>query len=1306
MFLIRILQFDFFWGKKIPIVGNTGTRDQTACQLLQQIVDKLPATATAAATTPTAAPAAAETALSEEERLLLESFGVGLGPTPQPTPQQPTSLSAALYPLLQQQQLMFNMAAAAQQQLVAQQMGLVVPPQFGSSPAAPRPLLPAPPAPSAALPMYPGPMFGGAAASGGIHLPSAPAPPPALTGGPATMPATNDFGSLSVQQKESIFAAAAAGVTATPPRMRETGPPTNVVISRSDRIPVSAPPLAVSLSVTVPPQHRLGGLSTASTPQRVVPSPAAMATPPVSHSFFSTPQSAYKTPSGGASQPSPSTTPHNHQISLPDGVSPVIRAPFIISDAAQTGAAAVPITTQSLLSYIPTPIYSAVTPSPEKGILASGGSGIKSRMASGGGVTTPKARQPSIGEDGAPEEYEPQIEFAPVVPLPEEVEVVTGEEDETVLFEERAKLFRFADETKEWKERGVGQAKILRNVETGQVRFLMRRDQTYKVCANHRLLPDMKLDLMKGNAKARVWGAQDFADGELRTEKFCIRFKTEEQAESFQTAFVAAAKAAPAAGVTPKKADKEAALSTTTTGGGQTLAQFAAAQKAGSWECAGCLTRNDNAKIQCLACEGPKPGCEEEVKKLKEAAAATKPAAVMTLGAGGGFKFSSTAATTTITTSTTPGGFTFGGGITVTPVKPAAAGGFTFGAAAATTTSSSSGTTLGGFTFATPPTVDKKSAVDQDEKKKEEKKADEAAPLKPSPFAGFSFGGGTQIATAKTTTTDLFGGFGGGAKVEAVKAPEPISAGGKILGADSPSLSFVALANSSAEGFKKDPNFKGFAGAGTPLFGGGGSKKEMPPQPEKSEEKAEEAAGADEEYEPDVVFQPVVPLPELIEVKTGEEEEDSLFSERCKLFRFAAETKEWKERGVGDFKILKNRQSGRVRFLMRRDQVLKICCNHYLLPGMEITPLQTSDRAWTWSAADYAEGEVKNELFALKFKTAEMAGNWKSVVDQCQKELAAMPPSPKKSDETTSATGTKVEEIAAMTKTAATGGSTTTLAQFAAAQKAGSWECASCLTRNDNAKIQCLACEGPKPGCEEEVKKLKEAAKPAVPIMTLGAGGGFKFGNGSGAVAAAPAAGGFVFGGTTAAATTTTNGGFSFGKQEGTTTASPAKPLESQAFSFAGVKPAAAVSPRKHNESTNSENELYQEEEDNLYFEPVIPLPDKVEVKTGEEEETVLYSHRAKVYRYTDGEWKERGVGDIKILKHKASGKVRLLMRRDQVLKICLNHYVTPVLVAGAFKEKDPKSWTWAAQDYSDGELTSMTFALRYALTVPIYLSH
>ena len=38
-------------------------------------------------------------------------------------------------------------------------------------------------------------------------------------------------------------------------------------------------------------------------------------------------------------------------------------------------------------------------------------------------------------------------------------------------------------------------------------------------------------------------------------------------------------------------------------------------------------------------------------------------------------------------------------------------------------------------------------------------------------------------------------------------------------------------------------------------------------------------------------------------------------------------------------------------------------------------------------------------------------------------------------------------------------------------------------------------------------------------------------------------------------------------------------------------------------------------------------------------------------------EWKERGTGNVKILKHSKSGMCRLLMRRDKTHKICANHF-------------------------------------------------
>lgn len=75
------------------------------------------------------------------------------------------------------------------------------------------------------------------------------------------------------------------------------------------------------------------------------------------------------------------------------------------------------------------------------------------------------------------------------------------------------------------------------------------------------------------------------------------------------------------------------------------------------------------------------------------------------------------------------------------------------------------------------------------------------------------------------------------------------------------------------------------------------------------------------------------------------------------------------------------------------------------------------------------------------------------------------------------------------------------------------------------------------------------------------------------------------------------------------------------------------------------------------YYPPIVTLPE-VSLPSGEEEEETLLKMRAKLFRYHPGGtdeddpplWKERGTGDVKILKHKQTGqKVKMGFGGGQV---------------------------------------------------------
>ena len=143
------------------------------------------------------------------------------------------------------------------------------------------------------------------------------------------------------------------------------------------------------------------------------------------------------------------------------------------------------------------------------------------------------------------------------------MKTATGEEGLECIMKLRIKLYRYRDD--QWKERGIGNAKLLRDRESKRIRFLMRQEKTKKPVANFmrkysgilvwlktcvlkwiwqntnlKLIfivadkPLCELAPMANNDKAFVWSAMDLSDGEEALEKLAARFQTVDAANTFK----------------------------------------------------------------------------------------------------------------------------------------------------------------------------------------------------------------------------------------------------------------------------------------------------------------------------------------------------------------------------------------------------------------------------------------------------------------------------------------------------------------------------------------------------------------------------------------------------------------------------------------------------------------------------------------------------------------------------------------------------------------------------------------------------
>jgi E3 SUMO-protein ligase RanBP2 len=128
------------------------------------------------------------------------------------------------------------------------------------------------------------------------------------------------------------------------------------------------------------------------------------------------------------------------------------------------------------------------------------------------------------------------------------------------------------------------------------------------------------------------------------------------------------------------------------------------------------------------------------------------------------------------------------------------------------------------------------------------------------------------------------------------------------------------------------------------------------------------------------------------------------------------------------------------RVVMRREQVLKICANFYILPDMKADPHQKSaSHVLVHVPSDFSDPEEgpKDETFLMRFKSADIATIFMQIFN------ATVEVTPKKEEK-------KKPEVVQQPQAAGFD-----MSKFK--PNAGSWECEACLVNNSTKKNVCVA---------------------------------------------------------------------------------------------------------------------------------------------------------------------------------------------------------------------------------------------------------
>ena len=694
-------------------------------------------------------------------------------------------------------------------------------------------------------------------------------------------------------------------------------------------------------------------------------------------------------------------------------------------------------------------------------------------------------------------EYEPDVDFKPVVSLPDSYEYKYINDDSEVLFEQRCTLFRYDELLQQWKERGLGNIQILQQPLTKKSRILMRREQILKVCCNHYITEDMKL-MSKDNDRCWVWQSHaDFSDEMPKKEMFVARFKTASIAETFKKLFEDCV----------KKTSTVKVYSKVDPGAQPFLKDKKDVFK---WECTECYVSNLASSMTCVACSASRPKLENNSvpdkertatdavelkmsgpcvltecteihkqfstdinKNLHDRADASSlldsgsrnlfdediapssssselPHTRLSLSSSPTLKdeqFSEMVDSDCVTHPATPSGTLPG----VSPISPSSleilnssrenviiSENDTLPCGHSSKPLDSSHDSEISWLFEELPDVE---LIEKAERLMlprtfymYEKKLECKGCRGCTDDFCFDTHGVSNSTVGKPergseeilTTTIPSEGSAVFTSIPQLESKELTT--GSLLKScyTTGMLSFSDLAKKEPTWLEKNSSFQ-FQGSGNQLFC------------------SQQEDNKNVDYEPEVDFKPLVSLQDSYEYASIKDDSEVLFEHRCKLFRFDESSKQWKERGLGNIKILQQPLTKKSRVLMRREQILKVCCNHYITQDMKLMS-KDNDRCWTWqSQADFSDETSKKEVFVVKFKMASVAEIFKNIFENC---VSMVKPETK-----------LVRNVQATLNDE---------------KEFSRWECTECCVFNLSSIATCVACSASRPNVSSGFKETSE----------------------------------------------------------------------------------------------------------------------------------------------------------------------------------------------------------------------------------------